>query len=80
MTCPWTRVFWSPQPDPTSSLPRRVSVVPQEVHAGIGMDVWVVDAQSARLIKDALAVDDELTLTVRPGTPQRFTRHQVKAT
>jgi len=51
----------------------------QAVHAGIGMDVWAVGAQTARLIEEALALGDELSLSVRQGMPLRFTRHQVRA-
>ena len=49
------------------------------MHAGIGMDVWAVDAQTASLIGEALALSDQLSLSVRQGMPLRFTRHQVLA-
>ena len=49
------------------------------MHAGIGMDVWAVDAQATRLIEEALTLGGEMTLSVRQGMPLRFTKHQVLA-
>ena len=54
-------------------------MISKAMHAGIGMDVWAIDPPTARLVEEALALDDELTLSVRQGRPQRLTRHQVQA-
>ena len=42
------------------------------------MDVWAVDAQTERHIEETLALGSELTLSVRQGMPQCFTRRQVR--
>ena len=62
-----------------TSMSMRHALVLQATHAGIGVDVWAVDAQTAHIIEEALALGDELTLSVRQGMPLRFSRHQVMA-